>query len=444
MRQGDQQVDVGDLVRADTVHRDLYCSPVVYAHEQNTVFRKAWLFAAHESQLPNPGDWISLDLAGQPILIVRQADSSIKAMENRCAHKGSPIMSGASGKIRGQLRCAYHGWTYEPDGKLAVMPLKQAYENTGLKDSTNGRGLVPFEHLVNYRGFIFIRLSNKGPDFKAWFGHALEALDNMVERSPSGVLKVAGAPLRHRIKCNWKIYLENINDAIHPVTAHRSAAIVAAQHWREQPDDASKPMVIEQMLPFGASYDFFDAMGATLLPNGHSFFGTQQNIHSSYRQLDDYGAAMIAAWGEDKAQQILAFQSQNTVLWPSASVKSSPLAIRVLRPVSVNETILESWAFSAQDAPATLTERALTYNRVAFSPMSVIAHDDVHLFESIQRQLAADGNPWISLHRNAPRGDTQAEQALATEGHSEQSVNSTSEALMRNQFKAWAHLAQPD
>jgi len=160
------------------------------------------------------------------------------------------------------------------------------------------------------------------------------------------------------------------------------------------------------------------------------------------RQLDDYGQAMVAAWGEEKARQILGFQSQNTVLWPSVSVKSSPLAIRVLRPISANETILESWAFAALEAPATLTERALTYNRVAFSPMSVIAHDDVHLFESIQRQLAADANPWISLHRNAPNDTAAGEQTLAMEGLAEQSVNSTSEALMRNQFKTWARLVQ--
>lgn len=444
MNQSDLAANPEDLVRPDTIHRDVYCSPAVYAHEQRTVFRKAWLFVGHDSQLPDPGDWIALDLAGQPILLIRQPDGDLRAMENRCAHKGSPIVSGTSGKIHGQLRCAYHGWTYKPDGSLAAMPLKQAYEDTGLRDSANGQGLMPFKHLVNYRGFIFIRLANDGPSFDTWFGRAREALDNMVERSPAGVLSVAGPPLRHRLKCNWKIYLENINDAIHPVTAHRSAAIVAAQHWRDQPADATKPMVIEQMLPFGASYEFFDSMGATILPNGHSFFGTQQNIHSAYQKLDDYGAAMVTAWGEEKASQILGFQSQNTVLWPSLSVKSSPLAIRVLRPVSANETILESWAFSPKDAPATLTERALTYNRVAFSPMSVIAHDDAHLFESIQRQLAADANPWVSLHRNAPRGGEHAEQALAAEGLTEQSVNSTSEALMRNQFKTWARLAQAD
>lgn len=436
-------IDPAALVRQDAVHRDVYCSAAIFDQEQQTIFKQAWLFAGHASQVAEPGDWLALSLAGQPILLIRQADRSLRAMANRCAHKGSPIVSTTSGRIRGQLRCAYHGWTYRPDGSLAVMPLKDAYENTAFKACANSQGLTPYEHLVEYKGFIFLRLAAQGPSFEAWFGRALEALDNMVDRSPEGRLSLIGPPLRHRIGCNWKIYLENINDAVHPVSAHRSAALIAAKHWKSATPETPKPMAIEQMLPFGASYEFFDSMGATILPNGHSFFGTTQNIHSSYRKLDEYTEAMNQAWGEEKAAQILGFQSQNTILWPSLSVKGSPLAIRVLRPISVNETILESWAFAAAGAPESLNQRAVTYNRVAFSPMSVIAHDDVHLFESIQRQLSTDANPWISLHRNAPTATAQARADLNAEGLSEQSVNSTSEALMRNQFKTWARLLKP-
>ncbi len=432
------------LVRDDAVHRDVYCSAAVFEHEQKTVFRKAWLFAGHASQCPNPGDWLALTLAGKPLLFVRQADHSLRAMENRCAHKGSPIVTEATGTIRGQLRCAYHGWTYRTDGSLASMPLKQGYDNTGLQQSANGSGLQAIPNVVEYRGFIFIQLAGDGPAFADWFGRALEALDNMADRSPAGRLTLLGPPLQHRIQCNWKIYLENINDAVHPVSAHRSAAVVAAQHWKSQPDDAPKPMAIEQMLPFGASYEFFDAMGATILPNGHSFFGTRQNIHSGYRQFEAYEQSLTEAWGKEKAEKTLGFQSQNTVLWPTLSVKGSPLAIRVLRPVSASETILEAWAFAAEGAPDSLAERALTYNRVAFSPMSVIAHDDVHLFESIQRQLGADTQPWVSLHRNATNETPEDLTQLQTESQTEYSVNSASEALMRNQFKTWARLIRAD
>jgi len=71
----------------------------------------------------------------------------------------------------------------------------------------------------------------------------------------------------------------------------------------------------------------------------------------------------------------------------------------------------------------------MSYNRLVFSPMSVVAHDDVHLFESIQRGLHAEGNEWVSLHRGYQPGE--AEQGA-------QDTNGTNELLMRNQFRAWA------
>ncbi len=71
----------------------------------------------------------------------------------------------------------------------------------------------------------------------------------------------------------------------------------------------------------------------------------------------------------------------------------------------------------------------MSYNRLVFSPMSVVAHDDVHLFESIQQGLRAGGNEWVSLHRNYDPAETQ--QATVT-------TNGTNELLMRNQFRAWA------
>ncbi|MNN39790.1 hypothetical protein D3C81_1538390 [compost metagenome] len=82
-------------------------------------------------------------------------------------------------------------------------------------------------------------------------------------------------------------------------------------------------------------------------------------------------------------------------------------------------------------APQALLRRTLTYNRLTFSPMSVVAHDDVHIFEGIQASLAAQGNPWVSLHREY-REDEQQQPV--------QDVSGTNELLMRNQFRAWAAL----
>ena len=206
--------------------------------------------------------------------------------------------------------------------------------------------------------------------------------------------------------------------------------------WQGHAEDEPKPMAMEQMLPFGAGYDFFDKMGGRVFANGHSVLGVNFSIHSNYAQLPEYEAAMRAAHGEQRAADILQRSPQNSVFFPSLSVKGSPQAIRVIRPLAANRTLIEAWSFRASGAPDLLFERAMGYNRLVFSPMSVLAHDDVHLFESIQKGLRAEGNEWVSLHRDFDPSE-RAQSTLTTNG--------TNEILMRNQFRAWAtHMASTD
>ena len=419
------------LVQADRVHRDLYLSDELYALEQQRLFRKAWVYVGHASQIPQPGDYLTQDIAGQPLVIVRQADGSIKVLHNRCAHKGTQLVSDACGSVGKFFRCPYHAWTYRLDGAPLALPLRSGYEGTRLRDCESGAGMTAVTHVEVYRDFVFVRLSDHGLDFQAYFGEVLRAIDNMVDRSPTGQLTVAGGAMRNIIHCNWKMYLENINDTVHPMSTHESATMAAQAVWKDRAADEPKPMALEQILPFGSGYDFFDKMGGRVFPNGHSILGVNFSIHSSYARLPDYELAMQQAHGEARATEILQRSPQNSVLFPSLSVKGSPQAIRVIRPLSANRTLIEAWAFRAAGAPEVLFERSMTYNRLVFSPMSVVAHDDVHLFESMQRGLRADGNAWVSLHRDQRDGEFE---------QPSQTTNGTNELLMRNQFRAWAEL----
>jgi phenylpropionate dioxygenase-like ring-hydroxylating dioxygenase large terminal subunit len=257
----------------------------------------------------------------------------------------------------------------------------------------------------------------------------------MVERSPEGRLTVGGGVLRNIIHCNWKMYLENINDTVHPMSTHESATQAADALWQGRSPDEPKPMAMEQILPFGSGYDFFDKMGGRVFANGHSVLGINFSIHSNYAQLPDYEAAMHEAHGAERAMEILQRSPQNSVLFPSLSVKGSPQAIRVIRPLAANRTLIEAWSFRAAGAPDLLFERAMTYNRLVFSPMSVVAHDDVHLFESMQLGLKGEGNEWVSLHRNFDPAEL-SQNTISTNG--------TNELLMRNQFRAWAkYMTEP-
>ncbi|MDM0024318.1 aromatic ring-hydroxylating dioxygenase subunit alpha [Variovorax saccharolyticus] len=430
----DRPEAIAALVQDDRVHRDLYLSDELFALEQERFFARTWLYAGHASQVPNSGDFWSLELAGRPVMMVRQVDGAVRVFYNRCAHKGSRLVTDECGNTGKFFRCPYHAWTYKLDGAPLAIPLKAGYEGTRLRECESGQGLTELKHTAVYRDFVFVRLSDEGPGFEEFFGEVLQAIDNMVDRSPEGRLTVGGGVLRNIIHCNWKMYLENINDTVHPMSTHESATQAADALWQGRAADAPKPMAMEQILPFGSGYDFFDRMGGRVFANGHSVLGVNFSIHSNYAQLPDYEEAMRHAHGEERAIEILQRSPQNSVFFPSLSVKGSPQAIRVIRPLAANLTMIEAWSFRAAGAPDLLFERAMSYNRLVFSPMSVVAHDDVHLFESMQKGLRAEGNEWISLHRNFDPAELQ--QSTIT-------TNGTNELLMRNQFRAWAKYMAP-
>jgi hypothetical protein len=211
------------------------------------------------------------------------------------------------------------------------------------------------------------------------------------------------------------------------VTTHASVTQSAAEVWGTPPEATPVPLAMRQLLPFAGGYPFFEQMGARVLPHGHSLLGTRHSIHSGYAGLGDYGAALATAHGPERAQAVLAFAPQNVVFYPSMALKGAPQVMRVLRPLAPDRTVLEAWAFQPVDAPADLLASALLYNRQVFSPMSMVAHDDLHLFEGIQQSLAARGNPWISLHRGAVGDDDRLPR----------DVSGIDEALLRNQYRAW-------
>jgi phenylpropionate dioxygenase-like ring-hydroxylating dioxygenase large terminal subunit len=422
--------DIAALVEEDRVHRDLYLSDDVFAMEQRHFFGNTWNYLGHASQVRNAGDYAAVTVAGQPLVMVRQADGSVRVLHNRCAHKGTQLVSDGCGNAGKFWRCPYHAWTYKLDGAPLAVPMKAGYEGTRLKECESGQGMEAVKNTAVYRDFVFVKLNEGGPDFESCCGGALRAIDSLVERSPTGRLQVASGVLRSVVRCNWKMYLENINDTVHPMSTHESATSAANRVWQGKSADAPKPMAMEQILPFASGYEFFDKMGGRVYPNGHSVLGINFSIHSGYGQLPEYEAAMRDAYGPERAAEILERSPQNAILFPSLSVKSSPQAIRVIRPLAADRTLIEAWSFRVEGGPDVLLQRAQTYNRLVFSPMSMVAHDDLHLFESMQRGLASGRNEWVSLHRDFDRAELEG--AITP-----RDVNGTNELLMRNQFRAW-------
>ena len=148
--------------------------------------------------------------------------------------------------------------------------------------------------------------------------------------------------LRTELRANWRICLENIVDAFHPVTAHASVTTAAAAAWGQPPEGTPVPLALRQLLPFGSGNSFYEQMGARRLPHGHGVRGTQHSIHSGYAALGDYRNALAAAHGAERADQGLGFVPRNVVCYPSMASKGAPQVMRVLRPLAADRTVVDS------------------------------------------------------------------------------------------------------
>ncbi len=417
------------LVQDDQVHRDVYIDPELFTLEMSELWANTWSYVGHTSQVPNAGDFYTTNIASQPVVMVRHEDASIRVLFNRCAHKGTKIVTDTAGNVGAFFRCPYHAWSYKTDGSLLAIPRKAGYDGTRMAECPAGLGMGAVKNVEIYRGFVFARLAAAGPGFLEYFGESLSSIDYMADRSPEGELEIAGGCLRYLHNCNWKMYVENLNDAMHPMVVHESSAGTARKLWEGKPADMPKPMAIEQFVPFVSGYDFFDKMGVRVFDNGHSYTGVNFSIHSAYAAMPDYERSMVERYGETKARDILSTSRHNTVYYPSLTVKGAIQSIRVARPMAADKTLIESWTFRLKGAPDALLQRTVMYTRLINSPMSVVGHDDLHAYRSIQEGLVANDNEWVSLHRDFDPSEI---------GATDLSVSGLSEISMRNQFRAWS------
>lgn len=418
------------LVREAEVHRDVYVDQEIFELEMEHLFANTWIHVGHDSQVPNPGDYYTTTIGAQPIIMARHTDGVVHVMYNRCPHKGVKIAIDGCGNTGKFFRCPYHAWSFKTDGSLLAIPLKKGYENTGFEATDAAKGLIPVKHVKNYRGFVFAKMSDKGPSFEEFFGSSLSTIDNMVDRSPVGKLEVAGGVFRYMHKCNWKMLVENQTDTCHPMVAHESSAGTAVQVWnRIQKPGMKKPMAVELFAPFTSPYEFYEGMGIRVWDNGHGHTGVTNSIHADYSSVPGYFEQMVAAYGEERAKAILNEVRHNTVYFPNIMMKGPIQLTRVFKPIAADKTLVESWTYRLVGAPDMLLERTLMYNRLINAPTSVVGHDDLEMYERAQEGLHSNGGPWVNVQRLYDP---------AEQGQKEAVINGTSEWQMRNQFRAWS------
>ena len=421
---------VAALIRNSEVHRDVYIDEEVFRLEMKHLFPATWIYVGHESQTPNEGDFITTEIAMQPLLMVRHSDGEIYLLHNRCMHKGVKIAVDRCGNTGKRFRCPYHAWAYRTDGRLLSLPLQKGYDDTGFDKSEAAGGLPRVRAVKNYRGFVFARLNDEGIGFEEFFGDSLSSFDNMIDRSPEGKLEVAGPPLRYMHNCNWKMLVENQTDSCHPMVAHESSAGTVADMWKSlsPPPDAKKPMAVEVVVPFTSPYEFYEKMGIRVWPNGHGHTGVYGGIHSNYSSVPGYYEMMVEAYGENRAQAILGENRHNTAYFPNIMIKGPIQLLRVFTPLAADKTLVDSYIYRLVGAPDMLLERTAMYNRLINAPTSVVGHDDLEMYERAQQGLHSESAEWVNIQRLYREGEDEDVTSIE---------NGTSERQMRNQFYAW-------
>ena len=271
-------------MQPDRVHRDLYLSEEIFRLEQEHFFANTWNYVGHGSQMPKPGDYLTVDDRRPPADHGAPAGRlRVKVLMNRCAHKGSRLVSQACGNTGKFFRCPYHAWTFRTDGALLNTPLKEGYDGTAMRECESGQGLVVVPHAARIpRLRVLPSSTTSAPASRSTSASRCPASTTWPTARPRASWRSPAACLRYLHNCNWKMFVENLNDTMHPMVAHESSAGTAMKMWMGKPADAPKPMAIEQFVPFMSDYEFFDGMGVRVFDNGHSFTGAKFSIHSKY------------------------------------------------------------------------------------------------------------------------------------------------------------------
>ena len=422
-----QPAELAALVQTDRVHRRVYTDPDIFTLEMERLWSRAWVFVGHASQVPEPGCYITTTIGTRPVVMVRDDDDGIRVFHNRCAHKGAKITTKPCGKAS-VLRCPYHGWSYKLDGSLHAVPHSVGFEGTRFDISSPDFHLRPVANAADYAGFVFAQLEDSGVPLDTFLGDTKRTIDNVLDRAPEGRVTVAGAGLPYLHDCNWKMFVENLNDASHPMVAHASVGAACRQYMAVNKIDKAPPEA-EIIFPFASSYEFFDRMGVTALPYGHSYMGGKMSIHSDYSDIPGYYDALVTRHGEAKAQDVLSQNRHNTTVYPSFTIKDAIQAMRVVRPISVGQTLIETYHLRLGGAPEALLHRTITYSRLINSPASMVGPDDWDCYARMQEALASSGHDWVHLGRYL------GQESAGQDG--EQRAPGTSDLSMRNQFKAW-------
>ena len=245
-----------DLYNANAPLEEAYTIPAAWyldermeELEREHVFGGNWIAVGRVDQVAEPGQFFTLELAGEPLVVVRGFDGELRAFYNVCRHHAAAVANIPCGTVP-HLRCPYHGWTYGLDGSLKGAPEFAGVCNFDRATS----GLVPVQ-LATWENFVFVNLNEEPSSLMAFLG------DLPAKVAPLSLAKIHFFQRKtYTLACNWKVYVDNYLDGgyhvphlhkgLNSVLDYKEYTIENSEHYCLQ----SSPMVSSQEhASFGAT-----------------------------------------------------------------------------------------------------------------------------------------------------------------------------------------------
>jgi glycine betaine catabolism A len=205
----------GSLLR--TLPGRFYTDPEVFVREQRAIFGGMWFCVLRSAEIAEPGAFRVVSVAGESVLVVRGHDGALRAFLNVCRHRGSRVCAQESGQVRRNLRCGYHAWTYDLEGRLVAAPNLATMTDIDRDEY----GLIRVG-LREWLGYTWICVAGSPPSFEDTVISAVtERLGDplAIDRYHAEDLTV-GRRISYDVAANWKLIVENFMECYHCATIH--------------------------------------------------------------------------------------------------------------------------------------------------------------------------------------------------------------------------------
>ena len=375
------------------IARDMFTEPELFDLEMELIFERNWIYACHESEIPNAHDFMTMRAGRQPMIITRDGNGQLHALINACQHRGATLTRVAKGN-QSTFTCPFHAWCYKSDGRLVKVKAPGEYPE-GFDKATRGLKKARIE---SYKGFVFISLDPTGTDsLEDFLGDAKVFFDMMVAQSPTGELEVLPGRSTYTFDGNWKLQNENGLDGYHVSTVHYNY-VATVQHRQQVNAEKGAANGTLDYSKLGAGDTETDD-GWFSFHNGHSVLFSDMPNPSVRPGYASVMPRLVEEFGQARAEWMM-HRLRNLNIYPSLFFMDQISSqLRIVRPLAWNKTEIISQCIGVKGESDADRESRIRQFEDFFNVSGMGTPDDLVEFREAQRGFQARLERWNDISR---------------------------------------------